>query len=96
MERSTGIEPSAATGATSELIKSTLTLELIFSITASISPPRLKVSGYVSNSEVLHSRGSPPELVIVRVCVAVSPEKRASLIDVGATEMVGAQNSFHP
>ena len=31
--------------------------------------------------------------MIVRVCVEVSPEKRASLIDVGATEMVGAQYS---
>ena len=96
MERSIGIEPSAATGAISESIKSTLTLELILSITASISLPRLNVSKSVSNSEVLHSRGFPPELVIVIVCVEVSPEKRASLIDVGVTEIVGAQNSFHP
>ena len=96
MERFTGIEPFAATVATSGLIKSTLTLELILSITASISPPRLNVSGSVSNSEVLQIKVSTPELVIVRVCVEVSPENRASLIDVGATKMVGAQNSFHP
>ena len=68
----------------------------MFSTIVSISPARLNVSGSVPNSEVLHSRVSPPRLVIVRVCVEYSPAKRASLIDVGATEMVGPQNSFQP